>query len=875
MAASHAPPLVNGQLIFDRYRLKALVGRGAVGAVWRAFDQELEIDIALKFLGDEYLFDPVALADLKRETRRGLALAHPHILRIYGFFQAGGLAAIAMEFIEGNTLAALQAARRPRVFDVEEIAEWTRQLCGALSYAHTEALLIHRDLKPGNLMIDGRGRLKVADFGIAASVNDARSRLGNAPDTSGTPSYMSPQQLLGQRPGVEHDIYSLGATLYDLLTGRPPFHSGDISLQVRTVIPPSITERRAENGFTGGPVPPKWEETIAACLAKDASLRPPSAAQVAEQLGLGGIAFGGTTGGTRNPHASGAPFASVGSAPTVMRPSGGSNAAVGAGHPSFAAVGDAVFPSEGAQSGSAAAAPPKPERRRTAAALITTVAITTLVAALGVFAWRQSRSAPKSVVTVPAANAPEKPPAPAAADKSIAVLAFKNLSGDPAREFFSDGLSEALAEALGRVPGLRVAGSASAFAFKGKPVPNPEIARQLGVAYLLEGTVRQDGKFVRITARLINADGFQMWVSDNLDRELKSIFALHDELAGLIATHLSLELGAARPGASPAVDPRAFELYLQGRQALAVLTRPAMDRAAALLKQALELDPKFARTYAALADLDLIDNGRPMGGYGREDSPIMQRVVSRIDQALALDPNLAEAHASRGFAYFLKWQFADSVRELRRSIALNPNYANAHQWLAQTLRIDGWVDEALEESKLAARLDPLSPAILDDYTAALIVFGRYEEALRVSARSLEIRPKSSDALFLQGRILLKLNRVEEGLANIPKLDPVLGHERRMLLLDAGRTEEAAALLPAKTGPRRFIELAALSRLDESLAVLTQKRFNVVDLNALYFDPVCAGLRGDPRIAELLAEIGQREAFVRVRAWWAAHPRPKQ
>jgi len=298
-----ANSLTNGQVVFERYRLKSLLGKGATGVVWRAHDQQLEIDIALKFLGPEFLFDESALADLKQETRSGMALAHPHILRIYGFFQDAEHAAIAMEFVEGNTLAALLAARRPRCFEPDEIAAWTRQLCNALLYAHTDAHLVHRDLKPANLMIDDRGRLKIADFGIAASVANAKTRLGT--NTSGTPGYMSPQQLLGQSPDVSHDIYSLGATLYELLSGRPPFHSGDVSLQVRTVVPAPIEERRAINGFSGRTIPTEWEETIAACLAKDASLRPPNAGVVAERLGVGsagadtlhGIGAGLSTGG--------------------------------------------------------------------------------------------------------------------------------------------------------------------------------------------------------------------------------------------------------------------------------------------------------------------------------------------------------------------------------------------------------------------------------------------------------------------------------------------------------------------------------------------------------------------------------------------------
>lgn len=276
-----------GQTVFGRYRLTALIARGGMGVVWRAHDEELGIDIALKFLAEDFLHDPGALSDLKKETRRGMELAHPNIVRIYGFFHDERYAAIGMEYIDGNTISALRTGRASGIFEVEELKDWVQQMCAALQYAHYEAELIHRDLKPANLMVDARGRLKVADFGIAASLNDAHTRVTRSDGTRGTLLYMSPQQLLGQRPCISHDIYGIGATLYELLTSQPPFYNGDISLQVREVIPPALAARRAEFDITDcDPVPEAWEETIAACLAKDASLRPADASEVARRLGL-------------------------------------------------------------------------------------------------------------------------------------------------------------------------------------------------------------------------------------------------------------------------------------------------------------------------------------------------------------------------------------------------------------------------------------------------------------------------------------------------------------------------------------------------------------------------------------------------------------
>ncbi len=268
-----------------------------MGVVWLAHDLELEKDIALKFLAEHLTYDTSAISDLKKETRRGMELAHPNILRVYGFFTEDSFAAIAMEYVEGNPISALRSTRSDNSFDVEEIEAWTAQLCSALHYAHFQAEIVHRDLKPANLMVDLKNQLKIADFGIASSLNDALTRYTGATNTKGTLSYMSPQQLLGQRPYISHDIYSLGATLYDLLTGKPPFYSGDISLQIREVAPPSMTERRNELSLENHrPIPPHWEATIMACLEKEASLRPRSTEEVAAQLNLptGGISFTGS-----------------------------------------------------------------------------------------------------------------------------------------------------------------------------------------------------------------------------------------------------------------------------------------------------------------------------------------------------------------------------------------------------------------------------------------------------------------------------------------------------------------------------------------------------------------------------------------------------
>jgi hypothetical protein len=275
-----------GQKVFGRYTLRKILGRGGMGVVWLARDEELEREVALKFLPEVVAMDREAVLDLKRETRRSLELTHPHIVRIYDFIQDARTAAISMEYVAGDTLAARKVDQPARCFEATDLKAWAQQLCEALAYAHTRGEVVHRDLKPANLMIDARGDLKIADFGIAASVSDSVSRVSAQAGSSGTPVYMSPQQMLGEKPAVTDDIYALGATLYELLTGKPPFYSGNVALQVQSKVPPPIAARRQELGATGASIPIEWESTIAACLAKETADRPQSAVGVARGLGL-------------------------------------------------------------------------------------------------------------------------------------------------------------------------------------------------------------------------------------------------------------------------------------------------------------------------------------------------------------------------------------------------------------------------------------------------------------------------------------------------------------------------------------------------------------------------------------------------------------
>jgi formylglycine-generating enzyme required for sulfatase activity/serine/threonine protein kinase len=282
-------PLATSQRMFsDRFRLIRELGRGGMGVVWRADDTKLNRTVALKLLPDLVVRDREAMADLAAETRRCLDLTHPHIVRVYDLVAEHDHAAISMEFVDGPSLSDHKLAQPSRCFTPESLVPWIAQLCSALDYAHGKVRLVHRDLKPLNLLINSEGDLKVVDFGIARSLSKAETRLSTQVRSTGVSlAYAGPQQLLGEPPAVTDDIYSLGATLYELLTSKAPFYEGEIMTQVREVVPPTMAERRAQLGIQGrGEIPAAWEKAIAACLAKDAAARPQSAGEVAARLGV-------------------------------------------------------------------------------------------------------------------------------------------------------------------------------------------------------------------------------------------------------------------------------------------------------------------------------------------------------------------------------------------------------------------------------------------------------------------------------------------------------------------------------------------------------------------------------------------------------------
>lgn len=386
-------------------------------------------------------------------------------------------------------------------------------------------------------------------------------------------------------------------------------------------------------------------------------------------------------------------------------------------------------------------------------------------------------------------------------EASIAVLPFADLSPEGDQEYFADGISEEILNALARVPKLRVAARTSSFQFRKQNLDIPEIARRLNVANVLEGSVRKAGTRVRITAQLIDAKtGFHLW-SDTYDREMLDILTLQDEIAAAIVGELKKRLSAdwdmEMPMRTAMHDSAAYDEYLLGRHMLLQRGQYPIERAVVHFRSATEIDPGFAPAWASLAAGTLLLANSPISYGGMPVSDALSEARVSIERALALDPDLGDAHAARGLAALIEFDVEGMQEPLERAIALNPGDTQARHWLAISLDLQDRLEESLELREEIVRLDPLFSVGVSQYADALTRRGRYDEA-RVQIERL--RDLNSDFYIRQvANLEFEEGRYAEALlaTRPPRHEATLdaGTEGfAMGLLLVGLPEEAAAIL---------------------------------------------------------------------------------
>jgi TolB-like protein/DNA-binding winged helix-turn-helix (wHTH) protein len=453
---------------------------------------------------------------------------------------------------------------------------------------------------------------------------------------------------------------------------------------------------------------------------------------------------------------------------------------------------------------------------------------------------------------------------------SIAVLPLENLSNDPEQQYFVEGMTDEITTDLAKLPGLRVISRTSAMQYKGTHKTMPQIARELNVDAVVEGTVLRDGNRVRIRTQLVYAPADRHVWAQAYERDLKDVLTLQANLAQDIASEIQLKLTSQQRAnlSARSVDPEAHELYLKGRYFWNKRDQAGFTKAIDYFQQAIAKDPTYAAAYAGLADSYALSGGL----YLLPEEQAMPRAQAAAEKALELDSNLAEAHASLGLiAPFSNWNWADAKRHYERAIELNPNYATAHHWYAEGYLMPvGRSDEAIAEMRKAQELDPLSAVIATDLGKELYFVHKYDEALVELHRALELDPNFVSAHNWISDTLLEKGMYNDAKAELEKTkslkeERIYIRQTAYLYARMGRRAEGRAALAKSlqlsqgkqvSSGAVALTYAALGDKEESFQSLekayTERSSFMTSLKYWsVFDP----LRSDPRYTDLLRRVG--------------------
>ena len=676
------PPRVVDALA-GAYRLERELGQGGMATVYLAEDLKHHRRVALKVLRPE-LAAALGPDRFAREIEIAARLQHPHILGVFDSGDAGGNLWFTMPYVDGESLRARLA--RERRLPVHVAVRIATEAARALDYAHRHGV-VHRDIKPENLLLTAEGDTLVADFGIARALAVTDSRLTETGMAVGTPAYMSPEQAAGDRTvDARTDVYSLGAVLFEMLAGEPPFTGATAQAVIAKRFSgavPSVRQVRTS-------VPENVEHAVTRALAPVAADRWATAAEFARALT--------------------ATASDSLATPAVPAP--------------LATALDSLPP---------VAARPRPAvtRRRglpTALAFVLGLAVT---ASMGMLVWQRNHRA-----TEPSAGGPQR----------VAVLPFENI-GAPEDEYFADGITDEVRGKLAALPSLQVTASNSSSQYKKTTASPQQIGQELGVQYLLVGKVRWEGgtgaeRRVRVSPELVQvATGSTRW-QQPFDAPLTDVFQVQADIAGRVAEALNVVLDASERrslAARPTENLDAYDAFLKGDAAsehLSTLEGPKLQRAAGFYQRAIELDSTFAQAWGRLARTQALIY------VAVTPTPATAAATKRaVDRAVALAPDAVETQLALGDFYnnVLNDQ-ARSLAAYEAGLRRMPD--NADLLAAATIpeQILGRWESSLARLQRATVLDPRSVWIIRNYAFALLTLRRYGEARAVCDRGRALAP---------------------------------------------------------------------------------------------------------------------------------------
>jgi serine/threonine protein kinase/Flp pilus assembly protein TadD len=713
----------------SHYRIVEKVGEGGMGVVYRAHDDRLNRDVALKFLPAELDKDENARLLLIREARTASALNHPNICTIYDVGEADGKSYIVMEFVQGHPLAEqIPEGGLP----AETVIRYGEQIADAMAHAHEHGV-IHRDLKTPNIIVMPGGRVKVLDFGLAKHMTPGEitlktqsiSTLTSEGAIVGTMHYMAPELFRGEPADARSDIWALGVVLYEMANGKRPFRgrtSYELSSMILHDTPPALREN----------VPAGLRAVIEHCLAKEPAQRYQHASEVRAAL-------------------------------EALR------------------TNSAVIPASAIQ--------PSTETKSLGhrnAILISLVGLAMLATAALV--WK--------LVEVKRHGTPA---VGAASIQSLAVLPLENLTGDPQQDYFADGMCDALITELSQIKRLRVISRTSVMQYKDKHESPAQIAQELGVDALVEGSVLRSDDRVRISAELVQPQTGQNLWAHSYERTVTDILALQSDVARDIVAQIQIQLTQPeqeRLAKTRTVVPAAYDAYLQGNYYANKRTGEAMTQAIADYRQAIQLDPTYAPSYAGLAGaLTLAADYKDV-----PSSQVLPEAEAAAVKALQLDDSLAFAHAALGQirAYSLHWPGV--LEEFQRAIQLNPGDAVGHHWYALALAEAGRNDEAISEMNLAQELDPRSLIINANLSWVYYLARRNDEAIAQAQKTIAMDPSFAVAHGYLGQAFLAKGEYGKALGELQQAFALSGNETSFkaelgnAYAVAGKKSEALAIL---------------------------------------------------------------------------------
>jgi serine/threonine protein kinase/tetratricopeptide (TPR) repeat protein len=660
------------------YRLIRLLGEGGMAEVWLAqrADGSIKREVALKL--PRLRRDRQDLAGrFARECDILAALEHPHIARLYDAgVSPDGLPYLAMEYVRGEKLTTWCDQHR---LGLRARLELVLQVLDAVQFAHAHQV-IHRDIKPSNILVNDAGQVQLLDFGVAKLLaQDAQLTI--AYGRAMTPDYASPELARGDPPEPGSDVYALGVLLYELLTGCLPYRikargSGaqlEQAIVAAEVLPPS-THLAPEAGAARGTTQVKLARGLRGDL--DALVLKALAKEPAQRYD--------------------GPASMSEDVRRYLR-------------------GEPV---------EARSAPPH-ERvgkflsRNRGVVLLSAISVIAVLAAIAADHLALSSRVDHSAFTPP--------------PHSVAVLPFTNLSGDPKQEYFSDGVTEELINALSQVEALQVSARTSSFSFKGKNADIGTIARKLNVAAVLEGSLRRSGDTVRVTAQLIDTvNGYHIW-SQNYDRDLRDILAMQTDIATAVAQEMQVRLlgdEAARIEVGGTRNAEAYDAYLRGMQIeVTVKDAASARRSLAAFDQAIALDPDFAAAHTHRARAL-----RYLANFSTDPNAVRDLYATArqaAERAVALAPDFADAHMVLGWHVLVNGylDFTGAAPEIDRAMALAPGSASVLDSYAGFQTIVGHRDLSLAAIRHAIRLDPQNPHYREDLLEALIFARRFEDVL--------------------------------------------------------------------------------------------------------------------------------------------------